>query len=346
MTIPHLHLFMTANSYIQTKLNELKQPLGLLAAEGGRDALVAQIVKLLLSKKFRKYSAKPELIEHIWKSVRLHVEKQEPLEFTFFHGAYKLWRLDEAPDPDWAELFALLHYSNWLKPVCEIYQPGVRFDFFVDDLIVPKLNNVSLDVVTRYIDSYQKLIDFVHGYQPENMSFTITPVGSLFASPEAFDESVAKNLEKLTAELPGGVPILDEQHLLTVELNVRASDEQKADPQWREKVQRLHDAYMISKAGTGYTKDRPDKILTFVSPLPAGMTLSLGTTKDSIMKFWVGVGVLKPDGDGFRQVIISWRQLQEAHFTFEDTRIAGLDGKNFQKIRVLGTAAKALAPSA
>jgi hypothetical protein len=325
---------MTAEAYIQDKLEQLKQPTG-LQAPAETDELVAQIMHALLSKKFRKYSAKPELTAHIEKSVRLHIEKQEPINVTFFHGAYKLWRLDESPEVDWAELFSLTYYSSWLKPVCELYKPGVVFDFFVDDLIVPQLNNITLGDVHAYIDSYQKLIDFVHRYQPENMHFTITTVGSQFESPEAFDASVQKNLEALTAQLPGGLPVLDDQHKATVEMNTRATEEQLQDPDWREKVQRLHDAYSVSKGDTGYTKGRADKILAFVSPLPSGMTISLGTTKDSIMKFWIGVGVLLPKNDSFRQIILSWGQLQQARCRMEDVHIDGLEGKNFGRIRVL-----------
>jgi hypothetical protein len=47
-----------------------------------------------------------------------------------------LWRIDEAPEADFAELFSSMYYVKWLKPVCEIYKPGVWFDFFVDDLIL------------------------------------------------------------------------------------------------------------------------------------------------------------------------------------------------------------------
>jgi hypothetical protein len=325
---------MTAQDYIQLKLEELKQPVNLKKPENS-EQLIGAIYKALMSKKFRKYSANEDLQKHVKSAIRINLEKNEPINITFLHGAYKLWRLEESPEADWAELFALIYYSNWVKPICEIYEPGVWFDFFVDDLIIPKLDNIDPADIQAYIKSYQVLIDFLKPYQPSNLKMTITPVGSQFESPQAFDESVQHNLEKLTAELPGGLPELSDSQRAMVELNTKATDEQLKDPKWREKVYHLHNAYMVTKGEPGYHKNRPEKILAFNQPLPSGTSVSVGSTKDSIMKFWIGVGVLKPKDDSFRQIVLSPHQLDQAQFNFEDLRINGLTDKNFNKIRVL-----------
>lgn len=324
---------MTAQEYIQSKLENLQKPLGMTKPSDGE--LVDAIYKALMSKKFRKYSANEELQQHVKEAIRLNVEMHEPINITFLHGAYKLWRLEESPEVDWAELFALMYYSDWVKPVCEMYEPGVWFDFFVDDLIIPKLDNVPASDIQAYIKSYQALMDFLKQYQPSNLKMTITPVGSQFESPDAFDKSVRRNLEKLTSELPGGLPELNDSQRAMVELNTKATDEQLNDPKWREKVYHLHNAYMVTKGEPGYHKNRPDKILAFNQPLPSGTTISIGSTKDSIMKFWIGVGVLKPQGDSFRQIILSPSQLEKVQYSFHDIDIVKLKGKNYSKIRVI-----------
>lgn len=324
---------MTAQDYIQTKLEELKQPAGLEKPKN-TDELVEAIVKALMSKKFRKYSANADLQKSVRNAIRLNVEKNEPINVTFLHGAYKLWRLEEAPEADWAELFSLMYYSNWVKPICELYEPGVWFDFFVDDYIINRLDNIPMPDVQAYIDSYQSLIDFLKPYQPSNLNMTITTVGGQFLSEEAFNRSLRANLEKLTAETPGGLPELNEAQRAMVELNTRATDEQLKDPKWREKVFHLHNAYMATKAEPGYHKGRPEKIMAFTQPLPSGTTISVGTTKSSIMKFWVGVGVLQPKDNSYSQVILSPSQLENSKFNFEDVQIEGLNGKNFKRVRV------------
>jgi hypothetical protein len=325
---------MTAQPYIETKLEELKQPVGLDKPEN-IDELVEVVFRNLMSKKFRKYSANEELQKQVKNAIRLNVGKNEPINVTFLHGAYKLWRLEEAPEADWAELFSLMYYSNWVKPICELYEPGVWFDFFVDDYIINRLDNIPMSDVQAYINSYQSLIDFLKPYQPKNLKMTITTVGGQFPSEEAFDESLQKNLEKLTADTPGGLSELNEAQKAMVELNTKPTDEQLKGPQWREKVFHLHNAYMATKAEPGYHKGRPEKIMAFTQPLPSGTTISVGTTKSSIMKFWVGVGVLELKKESYSQVILSPGQLEKAEFTFENVNIEGLNGKNFKKIRVL-----------
>jgi len=297
--------------------------------------LAEAIFKVLMSKKFRKYSANEDLQEHVRNAIRINVEKNDPINVTFLHGAYKLWRLEESPEADWAELFSLMYYTNWVKGICEIYEPGVWFDFFIDDLIVPKLDNVDLSDIETYTKSYQTLVDFLKPFQPDNLKMTITTVGSQFSSPEAFNQSLQRNVEKLTAETPGGLPELTEAQAAMVELNTKVTDEQAKDPKWREKVYHLHNAYMATKAEPGYHKGRPEKIMAFTQPLPSGATISVGTTKDSVMKFWVGVGALKQRDDSFRQVILSPNQLENAKFDWQDINLEGLEGKNFKRIRIL-----------
>lgn len=324
---------MTAQEYIQSKLEELKQPANVERPTD--EQLVESISKIILSKKFRKYSASPKLIEHIKSSVQLNIEHSEPINLTFTHGAYKLWRLEEAPEPDWAELFALMYYTNWLKPICEVYKPGVWFDAFVDDLILPKLDGISLDDVNTYKRSYQKILDFLKQYRPQNFKMTITSVADQFESAQAFDEKLKKDIARFAAKIPDGLPEVSEERMAMIELNAKPNITTQKDPNWLKKNVLIHDAYItMTKRETGYSF-RPDKILVFTQPLPSGNFLGVGSTKDSIAKFWTGVGVLKPRNESFRQIILSPKQLQHAVFDAQTVDIPALQGKNFTKVRVL-----------
>lgn len=320
-------LIMNAEQYIKSELEKLKTPLGLAKS----DDLEAQIVRLLLSKKFRKYSANKTLIQHVKDVVHFCVSRNQPINLTFLHGAYKLWRLDEAPEVDFAELFSLMYYTKYVKPICEIYEPGVWFDFFVDDWIVEIMDNYAPEEIEAYIRSYQTAIDYLKAYQPANLKMTITPVSSAFASRDEFDAKLTESLAN--TPMPSA---LDEKDIATIELNVRPAEGQTDDPLWREKLARLEGAYLAIKGGTGYHKGREDKILTFSQPLPSGSTISLGTTKSSIVKFWVGVGALKPDEKSYKMIILSPKQLEETSCRWENVGL-GLAGKNFARIRIIDT---------
>ena len=322
---------MTAKENIQQKLEELRKPSG----KTYDTDLEETIFKLVMSKKFRKYSCNDELQKHIKVAIQLGVKNNAPIKFTFVQGAYKLWRLEESPEADWAELFSAMHYTNWLKPICEVHKPGVWFDYFVDDLILPKLHTSSLEDSKMYRESFQSVLDFLGNYCPPNFKATITGVGDQFKSEQEFEEKLAKDIKRHANTLPGGLPEIDEERKAMIELNVEQTPELTKDPKWREKNALIHDAYIgLTKRETNYHW-QPDKIKVFTQPLPSGTVIAVGSTKDSVTKSWVGVGALKPRDGSYRQIILSPNQLEDSKFSFENIEIEGLSGKNFHKIRVL-----------
>lgn len=322
---------MTAQEYIQSKLEDLRKALGISKPQD-QEQLVEAIFRAVTSKKFRKYSLGNEQAEHIKAAIKLNVENKEPVQLTLVFGGYKLWRLQETPEVDWAELFSLIYYTNWMKPVCELYEPGVWFDFFSDDIIVPKMNGVSPDDTKAYQASFKKLLDFIKPYQPHNLNMTLNRVGNQYSSYEDFESDLSEQMKNLAASLDGGLPKLDDKARATLDLNVKTTPEQEADPQWHEKVQLMHDAYAQVNGRRPYYR-KPDRMNVMTTPM-TGM-LSVGTTKDSIMKFWIGAGVLKASEDSFRQIIMSPQQLEHSQFDFQNVVIEGLDGKNFSRVRVL-----------
>lgn len=317
---------MTAQQYIQEELEKLKE---FNPREIDKTNLADEIFRLLMSKKFRKYAASSQLIEQMKTAIKLNIENNQPINVTFPHGAYKLWRLEEAPLPDWAELFTAMYYTKWLKPICEIYKPGVWFDYFVDDLIVPILDNILLKDVENYISEYQKLLDFLKPYQPKNFKMTITPFETLFSSREVFQKSLQENIEKLSLANPE----FKEEDLIVVELNAKPTHEQLKDTHWREKIRLIHDAYIVMKRDLGYYF-KPAKIPIFSQPLASGRFLAVGVTKTSIAKFWVGIGVLKKLEDDYIEYVLSPKQIELHKFTNEPITFKELDSKNFKSIKI------------
>ena len=332
MTTSHLQN-MTAQDYIESKLKELRQ-LVELPVPRNTDDMEQAIFQLLTSKKFRKYSLTPKYADHIRRAIKENVANSAPINITFMGGSYKLWRLRESPECDWAELFALMYYSQWVKSVCTIYQPGVWFDFMLDDFIVAKIHTASEDDVAIYRAGRDQLLKFLKPYQPKNLQMTNTGISTLFESTEDYEAKLAAAHKQLQSELPNGILEVDDKTLATIELNANVKPEQKSDPQWREKIETLHAAYMRIKGATGYST-MSTKIRAFNQPFPNGTCIPVGSTKDSVVKFWVGVGALQPRNFSYRQLVLSPRQLEQASFNFEDVYVANLNGKNFTKIRVL-----------
>lgn len=317
---------MKPAEYIQQQLDELSnfQPRNV-----PKEQLVDEIFRLLMSKKFRKYAANDELVAKIKKAIEIKVENNDPINITFPHGAYKLWRLKEAPVPDWAELFASMYYTKWLKPICEIYEPGVIFDYFVDDLIIPRMNGISTENVEQYIHEEQAILDFLKAYRPKNFSMVVTPFEKIWGSRETFNKELEESIEVLAKTNT----TFSEADLVSVELNAKPTDEQLKDPDWKQKVRIIHDAYMPLKRRLGYYFE-PEKIPAFCQPLPSGKFLIVGTTKTSIAKFWVGIGALKRTGDSYQEYVLSPKQIEKAPLTQENIYIEGLSSNNFQSINI------------
>jgi hypothetical protein len=324
---------MSAQQYLESRLKNLNAPLG-LAKPADDTELAEAIFKIIMSKKYRKYAVEPLVAEHIKAAIALNIKNHTPINVTTFHGAYKLWRLDEAPEPDWAELFAAMHYTNWLRPICELYKPGVWFDYFVDDYIVPMINTATEAEQATYMRTYRDMFKFLAKYQPANFKMTVSGVGEQFPSREAFQEKLAKDIERHAATLPNGLPNISDKHMASLRLNAQPTPEQQEDPQWAAKNTLIHDAYSITKRETNYY-NQPQKILAFTTPIP-GKAMGVGTTRASIAKFWAGVGVLKPKAEGdFDQVILSPSQLEHATYEWQPLAVSGLHGKNFTRVRVL-----------
>ena len=319
---------MTPSLYIQQQLNSLAVIPPVSLTESGVEK---NIYTLLLSKKFRKYSVNPEYMDHIRSAIALNVSRNTPIKLTLVFGGYKLWRLQESPEPDWAEVFSLMYYANWLAPIAAIYKPGVIMDFYSDDVILESMDNIPKNDTERYIIGFRSLLAFMKKYIPKNLSFTLNRVGDQYRSYKDFVIELEQSIVDAKKVL-GGLPTLTPEQAGLVELNVRVKPGQIDDPKWKEKVFLIHEGYSrVSKRRPYYRT--PDKIFVITRPLKD--SIAVGTTKTSVVKFWVGAGVLKTQGDSFMPYVFSPKQLSVGSFRTEDIQVNGLTGKNYTSVRIL-----------
>jgi len=320
---------MTPKEYIESRLKALKEPADFKEIKN-KDELESEIFRLLMSKKFRKYSVNPEYLDHIHSAIKLSIDKNEPIKLTLVFGGYKLWRLPESPEVDWAELFSFIYYTNWLKPICEIYKPGVWFDFYSDDVILEIMDNIPKKDTERYVASFKGLLDFMGEYIPENLSLTINRVGDQYKSYDDFKKELEELKKKVKAELKG-FPILTPEQVNLVDLNVKLAPGQDDDPKWREKVFLTHEGYVQVSERRPYYRTS-DKI--FIITRPINNSIAVGTTKRSVAKFWCGIGALEEKNDDYSMLILSPKQIETSDIKKEKINIDELEGKNFGEIKI------------
>jgi len=290
-----------------------------------------EIFKRLMSRKFRKYAANDELKKRIKESIAYRVVRRLPISVTFMQGGFKLWRLEESPEVDWAELFSFMFYSEWLSGVCAIYEPGVVLEVYVMDFIMEVISNYTREETLAYQDSFRAIIKYIANYVPDNLKMQLTTTTDRYGSEEAFwkelDVAVSKfkKVEDIT---------LSPEEITTLELNYRPKKGEILGPKWREENTRVHHAYVQMDSDKAW-KERIAEIIAI--PYHKGWTygLHMGATKDSIAKYWIGVGALRERGDSFITTVLSPSQLANTPAIIQDINIEGLNGKNFKRLRLV-----------
>ncbi|HSW79888.1 MAG TPA: hypothetical protein VLG47_03865 [Candidatus Saccharimonadales bacterium] len=323
---------MTAQEYITAKLQSLSESEEIkhISSDSLEDTIYAKV----MSKKFRKLKADDVAIKNAKTVIHNSVTSNEPITFYTLFGGNKLWRFDEAPEIDWAELFVVMYYVNYLRSVTSFYSPGAKFMFYSQNISVERLNNVPYSETESYTKSFNQLIDWLKQYLPNNIELTYHQHAEEYKNHVDYYAEIEAIKEKMLKESNGKLPVMSpEQHVAT-ELNVRLKPGQSDDPMWREKVELEHQAIFKTRSLQKLFAEE-EKSLISVSPTPYTGCIALGSTKKSLAKFWAGVGALERSDDKFTELVITPKQLAAAKFDWEDVNIDGLAGKNFSKIRVL-----------
>lgn len=290
-----------------------------------------------MSKKFRKFAA-PELNKTtIHAEIEARVAANEPIVFNFPFGGYKLWRLEESPEADWGEIFSIIYYARWLKPICNIYAPGVRFVFRIDEVVVEKLNNIPVSETETYRKSFERVLEFVKAYIPENLVFEVFLERSRYGSYEDFEKELQVEIDALRAQRAQSPQPLSEGERKSIELNVRLRPGQESEPNWQEENDLIHIAYYTLQENKVHPRKHymNEGIVAFPFLFDTPNLVAVGTTKASVAKFWVGVGALKRKKDEYLEVVLSPGQLAKSSFIWEPMGLPGLEGKSFSKIRIL-----------
>lgn len=327
---------MTPKDYILSQLKSLNEPLPLGLQPEGDSEMADAIFKVLLSKKFRKFSIPEGNQAIIRAAIEKNIANKEPIKISWPFGGYKLWRLAEAPEADWAELFTMMYIAQWLKAACAMYSPGIDFTFWEDEVVISKMNNIPQHELDTYQQSFIDLLNFISPYLPTNLKFDFFLERSQYESADVFEAELKIEMEKLKQARAKDPQPLSDKARSSIDLNVKVTPDQALDPLWREKIDLMHYAYYNlqeskSTVRKAYSTENITAFTTFFEP----NVIPIGSTKTSIVRFWVGVGALQRRGDSFIETILSPSQIEKAQFEWETVEIKELVGKNFKKIRIL-----------
>ena len=231
---------MTPQDYIISTLQALAQPTPMedIGNTPVEDAILAKV----MSKKFRKLKADETAIGIARSAIKYAVEQSKPVKVRLLFGGNKLWRFEEEPEIDWAELFSLIYYLRWMKSITSVYKHGAHFDYYSQDVSVESLNNIPRSQTDQYSATFKAMLEWVKPYIPENVQVTYRRHADEFKDLAEYDMEIEEAKKIVLANNNGKLPQLDEAQKAATELNVKLLPGQDDDPLWREKVELQHQA--------------------------------------------------------------------------------------------------------
>lgn len=129
--------------------------------------MYTQVQNLLLSGKYRKFPITNEIRKMLKQSVDYILDNDKSFIFVPSFGGYKHSWTPSYPCPDWAELFNLKCFIDYLTPLYYLTKKNIIVEYLSKDIIVPMMNNISKEFVDKYINDFKKLISLVNQKQDE-----------------------------------------------------------------------------------------------------------------------------------------------------------------------------------
>jgi hypothetical protein len=274
---------MTAQEYIEKRIKLLKTPVSYVEDLSDEER-AAQIKMRLLTKKFRKIKATQDCIEVIDRVVKRAIETKTPIVLSTLFGGNKLWRFEEAPEIDWAELFNLFYYIDWAKTITPLHSPGVILDYYSQDVSVESLNNIPRAETDRYSASYRMMIEWLRPYMPEGVQIRYRRHYEDFTDPSTYYDELKVAKATILNENNGRYPTMSEQMRTATQMNVRLRPEQETDPLWQEKVELEHQAIFRTPT-LGKLFAEQDRISLCPTDYEGSNSIITGSTKRSYAKF-------------------------------------------------------------
>ena len=272
--------------------------------------------KKLTLKKFRRWKLDPECEKRTKKAIKLTAGENKPLVIVYPMGGYKLWRLPSSPEVDWAEFFNIAYVLKYLAPIAAAYKEKVVLYYYMHSLLMEAHDNLTTKEVNQYIKSFQILVDFFSKYLPKNLKIKIWKDADIYSRTEYFAvlEKAYKKAEKEYEAFPEEKK---RDYFRMSELNIKW----KGKKDWTKLSQKEKNEKMIrsaiyeTAAVSGFTKamrqvKAENHILVFIKASP--QFIGIGSCKTSIVKHWVGFGILEKEGNKFYERILSPSQFKKA----------------------------------
>lgn len=300
-------------------------------------------------KKFRR-KLTPKTEQNIKEKIAQSLKENRPLHFVIPFGGYKHFWNSSYPEPDWAEIFNFRFMTEYFLPILATYEPGVILEYISEDLIINRMNNYPLEVIERYSEVFNKIVEWYKQFAPNNLQIKYFRIGKRCDKNKVIEE-----VEKVLPERIAAFNKLSEdkksQELRRSTRSVMWNGEKDLTSLGeKEKYQRIVESRQIELAYYE-TEAKPEVLGNYLwednhicvcfsfglSPDNTFEDLSLASNFGSIVDYWIGRGILEYKNGRLIPKTVSKNQYQELKPNLKEIEINPqlLPFKNFQKIEVL-----------
>ncbi len=326
---------MTPQTHLEKRLKDSTNYL--LSTEDKKiiqfEGINTYIYRKVTSGKFRKTSIDPDSQIRVKEAIKLNVENNAPIKFTYPFGGYKTWRVPSYPAVDWAEFMTISYVLRFIAPVSTAYSPGVEIYFSSDDVVIELIDNYPRKALDAYVNSFNKLLGNFKNYLPTNVKLVLKQVVPDYYDKDTYTaelESIAKEMRTagMTEERKAKLAKAFEFNFLR-NGKKDLTDEEKYQQQLEE-LMIYSDAYLKLKKRADFVRGI-DKIVLFSNKI--SNAIDIGSTNVSKAKFWAGIGVLEKDKHYYDRILAptQWETVKN-RATFEKVDLIPM--KNFEEIAV------------
>jgi len=322
-----LSLLQSSAQYVLTDLDKT-----IIANKGLRTYILTK----LFSKQYRKWKVDPHCRLLVEEAVDQALSNNTPVKIFFAQGSYKLWRVASAPEPNWAEFFNIAYLLSYLAPIAAAYKPGLSLTYYFLTILPEVHNNITTSEVTTYAQSFAALLHEFSPYLPKNMQVVLEKDVDTY---EREDYIRLLDIAKLSADKQFYTwPVTkQEDYFRRARLNIKWSGKQDLTSLTEVEQQRFMDrAVLYEYAATQdiLMKDKQSRGV-ILSTFSREDSIGIGSTSTSVVKHWVGVGVLERGQTGYHTRILSPVQYEEAHHIESDiVSVQVISGRQYKTIEV------------
>lgn len=253
------------------------------------------------------------MLDEFSSKIKSAIQDQQPLHFTVPFGGYKLWRLPSYPNPDWSEVFNIRQLISYLYPLSLIHRSGIILEYFSDEIMVGRMNNIPQSDLDSYNSQMASLVEWFDQSTPDNFQLRFSKIRDQIDQTEYWkridaqmdeivelwdkqpDDVKQIRLKKSARNYRGNLAHLSQEETDKILLRASLYHDGFIFADWREGVPWAFDDHMIA-LGFRYTD---------------GWAIPVKSSRASVCQFWVGTGVLRQRGEELITDILTNSQYQK-----------------------------------